>query len=40
MWSEYTPDLAISPRLAAIGTFSVFRALAKQTSGTPELGFR
>lgn len=40
LWAAYAPDMLISLGLAALGTFSVFRGLAKQTSGTPELGFK
>lgn len=39
LWSAYTPDILLSLLFGALGTFSVFRTLAKQTSGTPELRF-
>ncbi|QTX05528.1 hypothetical protein [Agromyces archimandritae] len=37
LWSSYTVDILLSVLFAALGTFSVFRSLAKQTSGTPQL---
>lgn len=40
LWGAYVPDILVSLLLAVLGTFSVFRALAKQTSGTPELGLQ
>ena len=40
LWAAYVPDILIAVLLAVLGTFSVFRALAKQTSGAPELGVK
>ena len=40
LWAAYVPDILLSVLFAALGTFSVFRTLAKQTSGTPELQFK